>query len=169
MSYPSRAHRTDDKYRYVKFVVASPCFRVKPTAHSIFVRAPVAADRSTRTFGPMTTRFVVSLLLASAVVLWPSDAHAQKIPWIVLPLAAAPMIAVVFCVALGLMTKSWIVGLGNTSLVFVWGIWFVVASKYSDSDFIVWTSIAALGLHLLTMASLVVQHAIRRARIRRDA
>jgi fructose-specific phosphotransferase system IIC component len=116
----------------------------------------------------MTTRVAVLLLASGAVALWSSDAHAQKIPWIVLPLAAAPFIAVVFSVVLGFATKSWIVGLGNTGLVFVWGGWFVAASKYSDSDLIVWGAIAALGVHLLVMVSLLVQHAICRARMRRD-
>lgn len=117
----------------------------------------------------MTTRVAALLLASCALVLWSSDAHAQKIPWIVVPLAAAPIIAVVFSVALGLTTKSWMVGLGNTGLVFVWGVWFVAASKYSESDLMVWGAIAALGLHLLVMVSMVVQHAIRRARIRREA
>jgi hypothetical protein len=112
----------------------------------------------------MTTRVATLLLATCAFVLWSSDAQAQKIPWIVVPLAAAPIIAVVLSVALGLMTKSWMVGLGNTGLVFVWGIWFVAASKYSDSDLMVWGAIAALGLHSLVMVSLLVQHAIRRAR-----
>jgi hypothetical protein len=119
-------------------------------------------------FGLMTTRVAALLLASCAFVLWSSDAHAQKIPWIVVPLAAAPFIAVVFSVALGLMTRSWMVGLGNTGLVLVWGIWFVAASKHSDSDLMVWGAIAALGLHLLVMVSLVVQHAIRRARVRHE-
>lgn len=113
-------------------------------------------------FGLMTTRVAALLLASCAFVFWSSDAHAQKIPWIVVPLAAAPIIAVVFSVALGLMTKSWMVGLGNAGLVLVWGIWFVAASKYSDSDLTVWGAIAALGLHLLVMVWLVAQHAIRR-------
>lgn len=117
--------------------------------------------------GLMTTRVAVPLLASCAFVLWSSDAHAQEIPWIVLPLAAAPLVGVVFSVALGFITKSWMVGLGNTVLVFVWGGWFVAASKYSKSDLIIWGAIAALGLHLLVMVSLVVQHAIRRARVRR--
>jgi hypothetical protein len=108
-------------------------------------------------FGLKTTRVATLLVASYAFVLWSSDAHAQNIPWIVVPLAAAPIIAVVFSVALGLMTKSWTVGLGNTGLVLVRGIWFVAASKYSDSDLMVWGAIAALGLHLLVMVSLVVQ------------
>lgn len=117
----------------------------------------------------MTTRVAALLLASCAFILWSSDAHAQKIPWIVVPLAAAPIIAVVFSVALGLTKKSWMVGFGNMGLVLVWGIWFVAASKYSESDLMVWGAIAALGLHLLVMLWLMVQHAIRRARIRREA
>ncbi|HEV8554082.1 MAG TPA: hypothetical protein VGR65_11975 [Casimicrobiaceae bacterium] len=116
----------------------------------------------------MTTRVAALLLVSCAFVLWSSDAHAQKIPWIVVPLAVAPIIAVVFSVALGLATKSWMVGLGNTGLVFVWGVglWPHPSTPNRTSWF---GAIAALGLHLLVMVSLVVQHAIRRARIRGGA
>ena len=116
-----------------------------------FTRTPLAASPCPR-WAPLSsvvrlnTRVAALLLASCAFVLWSSDAYAQKIPWIVVPLAAAPIIAVVFSVALGLMTKSWMVGLGNTGLVFVWGVWFVAASKYSESDLMVWGAIAALGL-----------------------
>lgn len=104
----------------------------------------------------MSKRAAAILLAGGTAALWPLDAQAQKIPWIVLPLAAAPIVAVVLCAILGVATKSWAVGLGNTALVAVWVGWFVAASKYSSSDLMVWAPIAALGVHSIVMASRIV-------------
>jgi len=97
----------------------------------------------------------------------PLDAQAQKVPWIVLPLAASPLVAVLLAVILGVATRNWFIGLSNTGLVFVWVAWFFVASKYVPSDTVIWSSIAALGLHCLAMLFLIVRHALMRARRRR--
>ena len=42
----------------------------------------------------MTHRSLALLLAMGAAAFFPSDAHAQKIPWIVLPLVASPIVAV---------------------------------------------------------------------------
>jgi hypothetical protein len=60
--------------------------------------------------------------------------------------------------------RSWFVALGNASLVIVWVVWFVAASKYITSDLVIWASIVALGLHLLVMAALLVLHALNASR-----
>ena len=83
-----------------------------------------------------------------------------------LPLAAAPIIAVLLSVALGAVARSWLVGLGNTALVVFWVVWFWVASKYSASDWLVWASIVALGLHSLAVILFIVLHVFRRVTAR---
>jgi hypothetical protein len=116
------------------------------------------------------SRRAPALLLASATLaLWPSVAHAQRIPWIVLPLAASPFVAVLLSAALGAATKSWRVGLGNAVLVIAWVFWFVAASQYSTSDLLVWSPIGALGLHSLAMLCLIVLYALRRLSARNKA
>jgi uncharacterized membrane protein len=117
----------------------------------------------------MSNRVAALLLTSGALAFWPPDAHAQKIPWIVLPLAASPIVAVLLSVVLGVATKSWSVGLGNTALVIVWVVWFVAASNYSTSDLVVWASIVAVGLHSLVMVWFIVLHAFGRARVRHEA
>ncbi len=112
----------------------------------------------------MTRRSTAILLAGSSIALWSLDAHAQKLPWIVLPLAASPVIAVVLSVALGVAARSWRVGLANVALVIVWVSGFVAASSTSDSDLMAWAPIVALGLHALVMVGLLV----RRVRARRD-
>jgi hypothetical protein len=111
------------------------------------------------------SKAALALLLASgALASWSPDAHAQRIPWIVVPLAASPVIAILLSGVLGIVTRSWLVGLANTSLVILWVAWFTAASNYSTSDLLIWASIAALGLHSLVMVWAIVLHAFRRAR-----
>lgn len=114
--------------------------------------------------GVMSKRAGALLLVMSAVAFFPSDAHAQKIPWIVLPLAASPVVAVLLAAALGVVVRSWSVGLTHALLVIAWVIWFVAASNYSSDDIVVWSSVAALALHALVMLWLIVLHAVRRVR-----
>ncbi|MGH7165815.1 MAG: hypothetical protein ACREIS_09870 [Nitrospiraceae bacterium] len=117
----------------------------------------------------MTKRAAALLLASGSFALWPSDAYAQKVPWIVLPLAVSPVLALSLSVALGVVTRSWLVGLGSTGLVIVWVAWFAAASKYSTSDFMVWAPIVALGLHSIGMVWLIGLHVFRRARSRDEA
>lgn len=92
-----------------------------------------------------------ALLAATALLLVSSPAHAQKVPWIVLPLAASPFLALVLAAAVGVAAKSWRVGWLNAALVFVWVAWFIGSSNYATSDFVIWASIAALAIHVLVM------------------
>ena len=117
----------------------------------------------------MNKRAAALLVVGGSIVIWPLDAQAQKIPWIVLPLAFSPVVAVLLSVGLAAATRSWIVGGGNISLVVVWVAWFVAASKYSTSDLVVWAPIMGLGLHLIAMIWLLALHAVRRRRARNEA
>lgn len=117
----------------------------------------------------MTKRAAALLVASGTLVLWPPVTHAQEIPWIVLPLAASPLVAVLLSAALGVATRSWAVGLGNTVLVIVWVAWFAAASNYSTSDLLIWASIVALGLHALLMLWFIALHALRRGKMRNEA
>lgn len=117
----------------------------------------------------MTKRAAALLLASGTLVFWPPDAHAQSIPWIALPLAASPLVAVVLSAALGVATRSWAVGLGHTALVIVWVAWFATASNYSTSDLLTWAPIVALGLHALLMLWFIALHALRRRKMRNEA
>jgi hypothetical protein len=108
------------------------------------------------------------LVASSTLAFLPADAYAQKVPWIVLPLAASPLVAIFLAGALGVAARSWSVGLKNTGLVIVWVVWFVVAAKYVPSDLVIWASIVALGLHCLAMLWLIVLRAFRRSRARHE-
>ena len=119
-----------------------------------------------RTVGVMSKRATTLFLVIGALAAWPPDAHAQRIPWIVLPLAASPIIAVLLSVGLGVATRSWLVGFGSTALVIFWVIWFWVASNHSTSDWLIWASIVALGLHSLAILWFIVLHMFRRRKAR---
>jgi hypothetical protein len=115
-------------------------------------------------FSLRTNRAAALLLATGSLALWPLDAHAQKIPWIVLPLALSPILAIFLSAVLGVVTKSWLVGIASTGIVAAWVAWFAVASKYSTSDLLVWAPIVALGLHLIVMIPWIVLLVFRRAR-----
>ena len=71
----------------------------------------------------------------------PSDASAQKVPWMVLPLIVSPVVAALLAAALGVSAKSWSVGLKNTGLVTVWVVWFLAASEFPAPDLVIWACI----------------------------
>ena len=104
----------------------------------------------------------ILLLAGGALASWPPHAWAQKIPWIVLPLAASPLLALLLSAFVGVLTKSWRVGLGNAVLVAGWVAWFVATSHYSTADLPIWASMVALGVHTLAMAGFVAWRALRR-------
>jgi hypothetical protein len=115
-------------------------------------------------------RQVAALFLLSGILAtWSFDAQAQKIPWIVLPLAASPIIALFLAIAVGFARKSWLAGLGNTALVVLWLAWFVAASRHSTSDLLTWVPMVALGLHTLAMTGWILAHVIQRIRERKAA
>jgi hypothetical protein len=105
----------------------------------------------------------LQLLLCGGVVLsWPLDAYAQRIPTLVVVLAAMPLAGVMLSVALGIVMKSWRAGAGNLALVGLWVASFYAAAQYSTSDLMNWAPIGALGLHLAAMVVLIAVHAVRR-------
>jgi hypothetical protein len=116
----------------------------------------------------MNRRGAAFLLATGTLALLPLNAYAQKVPWIVLPLAVSPLVAIILAGALGVAARSWSIGLKNTGLVIVWVVWFVIAAKYIPSDPVIWASIVALGLHCIVMLFLIVRHASRRARSRSE-
>lgn len=106
----------------------------------------------------------ILLLAGGALALWPPHAYAQKIPWIVLPLAASPLVALALSAAVGVLAKNWRAGLGNAALVAGWVAWFVATSHYSTADLPIWASMVALGVHTLAMAGFIAWRVLRRLR-----
>lgn len=110
----------------------------------------------------MKGRIAAFLPAAGILAVFPPDAYAQRVPWIVLPLAASPLVALVLAAVVGVAARSWSIGLKHAGLVIFWVVWFLVASKYVPSDPVIWASLVALGVHCLVMLFLIVRHAFRR-------
>jgi hypothetical protein len=127
------------------------------------------ACRSIQSYASHSMKRASQLLLWSGMALlsWPLDAHAQRIPDIVVVLAAMPLLAAILALALGIVMKSWLVGAGNFALVGLWVAWFAAAAKYSESDLMNWAPIGVLGLHLAAMGVLIAVRAVRH-RVRVD-
>ncbi|MGD8476787.1 MAG: hypothetical protein PVH05_13860 [Burkholderiales bacterium] len=114
-------------------------------------------------------RFATIFLTTGALAFMPSDAYAQKVPWIVLPLIASPVVAIALAVIFGIVARSWLIALKNIALVIGWVVWFLAASEFPAPDLVIWASIAALGFHSLIMLWLIMLYAFRRARRRHEA
>lgn len=105
-----------------------------------------------------------ALALAGLALCWPPEAHAQRIPDIVVVLAAMPLLAVILAVVLGIVARSWRTGAVHFGLTVVWVVWFVLAAKHLTSDWANWAPIGALAIHLLAMACLIAWCGLRRRR-----
>jgi hypothetical protein len=90
------------------------------------------------------------------------QAQAQRIPTIVIALGLMPLLAAILAIVLGILNRSWLVGVANAALVALWVAWFVAAAMYSKSDLMNWAPIGVLGLHVVTMGCLIGLHAFRR-------
>ena len=142
--------------------------RVAAYLNRSLVRTPVGAAQFGR-YASHSMKQASQLLLwgGMALLSWPLDAHAQRIPGIVVVLAAMPLLAAILALALGIVMKSWLVGAGNFALVGLWVAWFAAAAKYSESDLMNWAPIGVLGLHLAAMGVLIAVRAVRH-RVRVD-
>lgn len=111
----------------------------------------------------MNNQRATALLLAgSALVSWSPDAHAQRIPWFVLPLAALPVVALRLSLVLGTIGRRWRAAAANAALVTLWIAWFALASNHATSDWRIWASIGAVGLHAVGMGWFIALGAFRR-------
>jgi len=95
---------------------------------------------------------------------WPSQAYAQRIPEVVVILGLMPVLALILAIVLGVLKRSWLVGLGNLGFAALCVAWFVAAAKLSKSDLMNWAPIGVLGLHLAGMLFSIGLHAFRRRR-----
>lgn len=101
--------------------------------------------------------------------LWPMQAYAQRIPTLAVVLGLMPVLALMFSFVLGVLKRSWLVGLGNLGFAALCVVWFVAAAQFSKSDWMNWAPIGVLGVHLLAMLFLIGWHTFHRRRAGGDA
>jgi FtsH-binding integral membrane protein len=111
-----------------------------------------------------------SLLATIVGIGWAAEAHAQRIPEIAIALAVSPLILFVLSVVLAVVAKSLKLGLKSVLLCVFWVAWFILASKFIESDAIIWAPIIGLGIHLFVLVIFIGWRLVSRVWTpRRDA
>lgn len=106
----------------------------------------------------------IDCLFLLALLALPGAAYAQRIPGVVAALAISPILVLSLCVALGIATRNWLVGIGNAILVLFWVTLFLIASYWVENDYIIWTPLVLYGLHAVVLVALVARSILRRVR-----
>ena len=104
----------------------------------------------------MRIDFSKSLSTASALTL-PGIAHAQNIPPVIAALALSPVLVFLFAVVLGIVSRSWRVGVAHAGLVGIWILLFGVASYWVENDYVIWTPLALYVIHAVTLVVLIAR------------
>lgn len=99
-----------------------------------------------------------------AALTWPGSALAQNIPPIIAALAFSPVLAFLFAIVLGVVTRSWRVALLHSGLIGMWILLFGIASYRVENDYVIWMPLALYGVHAATMILLIARGVLRRAR-----
>ncbi len=102
-------------------------------------------------------------LTVSALAL-PGVAYGQNIPPIIAALAISPLFALLLAVALGVISRSWLLGAVHAGLIAVWVLLFGIASYWVENDYVIWTPLALYGLHAVIMVVLIFKGMTQRNR-----
>ena len=102
-----------------------------------------------------------ALMTISALAL-PAVAQAQEIPPVLAALALSPILVFLLAIVLGIVTRSWKVGLGHAALIATWILLFGIASYWVENDYVIWTPLALYAMHAVILVVLVVKGVLRR-------
>ncbi len=103
----------------------------------------------------MSARYL-SPIFAVVLALIPVSAHAQYIPpWLVVG-ALSPLLVLLLCIILGLLTRSVRVGALHAAFVIAWVVLFSLASYCVENDYVIWTPLALYLLHTALLFVLIV-------------
>ena len=98
----------------------------------------------------------------------PVSAHAQYIPPKLVVAALSPILVFLFCIILGVFTRSVRVGVFHAAIVLAWVVLFSLASYFVENDYVIWTPLALYILHSVLLFALIVveiaKRILRRAR-----
>lgn len=99
---------------------------------------------------------------AALAALVPVSAHAQEIPVSLVLAALSPLLVIGFAIALGFLARSFRIGLLHTSLVLLWVVLFVIASRTTTNDYVIWAPILVYAVHALLILILMAARIVRR-------
>ena len=111
----------------------------------------------------MHTHAVRALLTVSTLAI-PAVAQAQEIPPVLAALALSPILVFLLAIVLGIVTRSWIVGITHVALIATWIVLFAIASYWVENDYVIWTPLALYAIHAVILIVLVAKGVMRRGR-----
>jgi hypothetical protein len=103
-------------------------------------------------------------LVTIAALVSPGIAHAQNISPLIAGLALSPILVFLLAIVLGIVSRSWRVGVAHVGLVAIWILLFGIASYWVENDYVIWTPLALYALHAVTMVVLIAKGLLQRAR-----
>lgn len=102
--------------------------------------------------------------MAAVILMLPGVAFAHAVPPILIGLALTPLVALILASIYSVLRGRWRVVAINLLLITFWVGLFVVVSNTVTSDFIIWSPIAAIIIHIIVLLVLIVWHFLRRQR-----
>lgn len=105
--------------------------------------------------------YSVSLLPLTLV---PSVAHAQHLSPLLFAALLSPLLVFLLAILLGIVARSWKVGILHVGLVAIWVALFGVASYWVENDYIIWTPLALYLVHAFIIVMLLFVGIAKRLR-----
>ena len=101
---------------------------------------------------------------SAMLLLLPGVAIAHAIPPIVVGLALSPLLALLLACVYGIIAGRWKVLVVHLILISLWVIIFGLAANFVSSDFIIWSPIVAMMIHIAVLIGLIGWRVVRRIR-----
>ncbi len=92
----------------------------------------------------------------------PLSAQAQQVPGWLVAGALSPVVALIFCIVLAVVSGSLRRAGWHLGWLLVWIIWFALAAYFVENDHFIWTPMALFALHFLLLPVLIVSVFIKR-------
>ena len=94
----------------------------------------------------------------------PTAAHAQHVPtWLVFAVIS-PVFIIGLAISLGLVAKSWRVGMVHTGIVAALVFIFVLVSNLFTNDYVIWAPLVALATHAVVIVILIIGYSVKRSK-----
>jgi len=94
----------------------------------------------------------------------PSVAQAQHVSPLLFTAALSPLLIFLLAIVLGIVVRSWKVGVLHAGLIAIWVLLFGVASYWVENDYIIWTPVFLYSVHALIIVALVIVGIAKRFR-----
>lgn len=84
------------------------------------------------------------------------QAYAQYVPTWLIAAVLSPILVLILCIILGLITQSIRIGAVHAAFVFAWIVLFSLAAYFVENDYVIWTPLVLYILHSALLLVLIV-------------